>query len=132
MTGDFMPPVSDDVQHGQAMQQSIMQFIGHAQQGGHLKHGIMHGSMHFIGQSTQLMQQLMLARLSNLCAPCESKAVPKMRSEGQASAFIDGRLDGSSNAAPHAARRATQRFYVATLLQCGDGALVGDPPPPIA
>ena len=46
-----MPPGALLAQHGIAMQQSIMQFIGQAQQGAHEKHGTMHGSMHFIGQS---------------------------------------------------------------------------------
>ena len=51
IVGDAIPPGADDAQQGVAMQQSIMQFIGQLQQVGHCMHGIMHGSMHFIGQS---------------------------------------------------------------------------------
>jgi len=50
--GDFMPPGALLAQQGMAIMQSIMQFMGHAQHGAQLKHGFMHGSMHFIGQST--------------------------------------------------------------------------------
>ena len=52
MQGDFMPPGADDAQHGMAIIQSIMQFIGqsiHAQP----MHGFMHGSMQFMGQVRQ-------------------------------------------------------------------------------
>ena len=40
------------VHHGVAIVQSIMQLSGQAQHGATLKHGFMHGSMTFIGQST--------------------------------------------------------------------------------
>ena len=52
--GLAMPPLSPVAQHGIAMQQSIMQFMGIAQQFGQqpiggAKHGFMHGSMHATG-----------------------------------------------------------------------------------
>jgi len=50
--GLAMPPGALLLQHGVAMQQSIMQFMGQEQQTGHFMHGIMHGSMHFMQQST--------------------------------------------------------------------------------
>ena len=47
-----MPPGAAVAQHGVAIVQSIMQLSGQAQHGATLKHGFMHGSMTFIGQST--------------------------------------------------------------------------------
>ena len=55
ITGLAMPPGSEEAQHGQAIQQSIIQFIGQSQQFGHFMHGFMHGSMHIIGQSTMVV-----------------------------------------------------------------------------
>ena len=54
IVGEAMPPGSLVAQQGKAMQQSIMQFIGHEQHAGHMKHGFMSGRQHFIGQSTIL------------------------------------------------------------------------------
>ena len=49
IVGLFMPPGALDAQHGVSIIQSIMQFIGHAQQAGHIMHGLIIGSMHAIG-----------------------------------------------------------------------------------
>ena len=49
MHGLFIPPVSEVAQHGVAIMQSIMQFIGHAQHGLQLKQqGFMHGIIIFM------------------------------------------------------------------------------------
>lgn len=55
--GLAIPPGAELTQHGQAMQQSIIGFIGHAQQTGQLMHGIMHGSMHSMGHAMHLSMQ---------------------------------------------------------------------------
>jgi hypothetical protein len=52
MQGDFMPPGADDAQHGMAIIQSIMQFIGQSMQAQPM-HGFMHGSMHAMGHFKQ-------------------------------------------------------------------------------
>ena len=57
MSGLAIPPGALLMQHGIAMQQSIMQFIGQAQHGLHVMHGFMHGSMQAIGQSAMLRCQ---------------------------------------------------------------------------
>ena len=51
MHGLAIPPGALLAQHGIAIMQSIMQFIGHEQHTGHMKHGFMQGRHIVIGQS---------------------------------------------------------------------------------
>ena len=57
------------VQHGQAIMQSIMQFIGMLQHGLCIRHGFMHGSMQVIGQSAMFSLRSAAAALCRPCAP---------------------------------------------------------------